>query len=219
MRRPAACRSQASSSRRHSPATPASGPALREEAGHLRRGLGEPPQGRLDVARSGVRLALGQSIPEDVPQAGEVLPHVFRPDGGDGHHARGPGDVVGEEGRAGGQEGTREVGEVVLGVLDALLPAPLAVAVPKLGAQGILPLDDGLRDRPAAGMDRSAGGGFEVVHSVARISSRPAGADGSVSTLIITDRGAGPPSQGSGPRDVPLAMSPSNIVDPPVLMG
>ena len=167
------------------PGDPGERPALREEAGHLRRGLGEPPQGRLDVARSGVRLALGQSIPEDVPQAGEVLPHVFRPDGGDGHHARGPGDVVGEEGRAGGQEGTREVGEVVLGVLDALLPAPLAVAVPKLRVQGILPLDDGLRDRPAAGMDRSAGGGFEVVHSVARISSRPAGAAWSESTFIV----------------------------------
>ena len=160
-------------------------PALREEAVHLRRGFGEPPQGRFDVAGSGVRLVLGQPIPEDVPQAGEVLPHVFRADGGDGHHPGGPGDVVGEEGRTGGQEGPRELGEVVLGVLDALLPAPLAVPVPKLRVQGILSLDDGLRDRPAAGMDRSAGDGFGAVHLVARISCRPASAAWSESKFVV----------------------------------
>ena len=45
------------------PGDPGERPALWEEVGHPRRGLGEPPQGRLNVARSGVRLALGQSIP------------------------------------------------------------------------------------------------------------------------------------------------------------
>ena len=107
---------------------------------------------------------LGELLRKDVQEAFEVRPHVLGTDAGGGHDDPHPVDVIGEESRAGRQDGGREVGEVVLGILDAFLPPPLAIAVPKLGVKRILPLDNGRREGSAAGVDGPANGDIGIIH-------------------------------------------------------
>ncbi len=137
---------------------------LRQVARRFRRRFGERFQGRLDIAPGDDRRTHRQLLPEDVQEAFEVRPHVLETDAGGGHDRTYPAEVIGEESRAGGQDGGREVGEVELGILDALLTTMFSVATLKLGVHRVLPLDDGSRERLTAGVDGSADGDIGVIH-------------------------------------------------------
>ena len=89
------------------------------------------------------RKLLGQNIPE----TDEVTLHVLRPDAVCRQDCFRPGDVVGEEGRAGELDRSGKVVKVVLRVLDALGPPTLTVLLSQFRLEFVLPGDDGFGQR------------------------------------------------------------------------
>ena len=101
---------------------------MRQVTGRFRCRPCESFQRRLDIVTCDDSHTLGELLREDVQEAFDVRSHVLWTDADGGHDDTHPVDVIGEESRAGRQDGGREMGEVELGILDAFLPAPLTIA-------------------------------------------------------------------------------------------